>query len=329
MNSGTSALWVALAALGIGPGDEVIVPPMTFAATANTVVLQGGTPVFVDVDPDTLLIDAQLVKAAITPKTKAIAAVDYAGQMCDYEELGTVAKDAGVFLLYDACHALGGSLKGKPCGSWADLTVFSFHPVKPITTGEGGMIVTDRSDLSEKMMQFRNHGIDRDLHHRREKISWEYRITELGVNYRLTDIQCALGISQLEKLDAWIERRNEIALEYDRFFSTMPLAAPLKKKPDLVHAYHLYVVRIDFNRLGMSRRDAFTFLHENGVGVNVHYIPVHLHPYYKNHFNTAKGMCPVAEDAYEQILTVPVFPGMDQDDVRQVCLGFEKLLNQK
>ena len=215
VNSGTAALHAAMYAIGIGPGDEVIVPAMTFAATANSVVYQGGTPVFADVEPQTLLLDPRQVVAKITPRTKAVVAVDYAGQPCDYTALRDIAEKHGVYLIADACHALGGAYQGKPVGSLADLTVFSFHPVKHITTGEGGMVVTAYSELAERMRMFRNHGITSDHRQRDQRGTWYYEMTDLGYNYRLTDLQCALGLSQLQKLAAWLSRRQMIAGCYD------------------------------------------------------------------------------------------------------------------
>lgn len=319
VNSGTAALHAAMYAIDIKPGDEVIVPPITFAATANAVVYQRGIPVFADVDPDTLLIDPKKVEEKITSKTRAVVAVDYAGQMCDYDALREITKKQGIYLIADACHSIGGAYKGSPSGSCADLTVFSFHPVKHITTGEGGMVVTDKKELIQRVKLFRNHGISTDLHERQKKESWYYEIEEPGFNYRLTDFQCALGLSQLKKLKSWIHKRNVIAKEYDQFFKTVDGITPLKKENFNSHAYHIYVVKLDLGFLKQSRQEIFSFLRNEGVGVNVHYIPVHFHPFYKKRFHTAKGLCPIAEDAYERILTIPLFPAMTEQDVNKVC----------
>ena len=319
VNSGTAALHAAMVAVGIKPGDEVIVPPITFAATANAVVYQGGIPIFADVDPDTLLIDPEKVEKKITSKTRAVISVDYAGQMCDYDALRKITKRHGLYLIADACHSIGGAYKGSPSGSCADLTVFSFHPVKHITTGEGGMVVTNEKKFMERVKVFRNHGINMDLHERRKTESWYYEIEELGYNYRLTDFQCALGISQLKKLESRIHKRNLLANQYDRFFEGMDGIAPLKKEAFISHAYHLYVVKLDPGVLKKSRLEIFSFLRNEGIGVNVHYIPVHYHPFYKKTFNTSKGLCPIAEEAYERILTLPLFPAMTEEDVKKVC----------
>ena len=219
VSSGTAALHAAMHALGIGPGDEVIVPPLTFAASANCVLYQGGTPVFADVAGDTLLLDPKEVERRITPRTRAILAVDYAGQPCDYDALRALAGQHKIPLVADSCHALGARYKGVPAGQLADLTVFSFHPVKHITTGEGGMVVGGNAELVERARRFRNHGITNDARQRMEQGSWAYEMVELGFNYRLSDLQCALGCSQMSKLPQWLQRRRELAALYDRSFA--------------------------------------------------------------------------------------------------------------
>jgi len=326
VSSGTAALHAAMYAIGIKPGDEVIVPTMTFAATANCVVFQGGRPVFVDVDAETLLIDPDQVKAKITPRTKAVIAVDYTGQPCDYDALRKIADRHGLTLVTDACHALGATYKGRPVGSLADLNVFSFHPVKHITTGEGGMITTDNPDFAERMRIFRNHGINTDYRQREKQGSWFYEMVDLGYNYRITDIQCALGLSQLNKLPGWVKRRQEIAQKYDAAFAEFPAIRPLKVRADVSHAYHLYVVRFDLKQLRATRAEIFTALRAEGIGVNVHYIPVHLHPFYRERFGTGPGLCPVAEVAYEEIVTLPIFPRMSANDVEDVITAVCKVV---
>ena len=356
VSSGTAALHGAMFAIGIGPGDEVIVPPMTFAATANCVVYQGGIPVFADVEPDTLLIDPQRVEDKITPNTKAIIGVDYAGQPCDWDALREIADRHNLHLVDDGCHALGAEYKGKKVGSVADLTVFSFHPVKHITTGEGGMVVTDDEGYAERMRIFRTHGITRDpkffspqtsdLHPLTSDSSWFYEMVDLGYNYRITEIQCALGLSQLAKLPEFLQRRREIAALYDEALSDIPGIEPLGLRADVLpaaqsarrmaqsedrpspfssgpllsplcslHSYHLYVVRLDPEG---DRSRVFLELTNSGIDVNVHYIPVHLHPYYRNYVGTGLGLCPIAEEAYEQIISLPMFPGMTDEDVEKV-----------
>lgn len=326
VSSGTAALHAVIYALNIRPGDEVIVSPMTFAASANCIVFQGGTPVFADVDAETLLLDPEQVEAKITPRTKAIMAVDYAGQACDYDALGAIADRHNLKVIADACHAVGGSYKGRPVGSLADLSAFSFHPVKHITTGEGGMITTDSAELARRMRIFRNHGITSDHRQREARGSWFYEMVDLGFNYRLTDFQCALGSRQLRRLPAWVAQRQEIAGLYDSAFAAIPEVSPLGVQPGVSHAYHLYVIRLDTERLCADRATIFSSLRSEGIGVNVHYIPVHLHPYYREHFGTRAGMCPLAEAAYEEILSLPIFPRMSDADADDVIAAVNKVI---
>lgn len=309
--NGTAALHAAMFALGIGKGDEVIVTPMTFAASANCILYQGGTPVFADVDAATLLLDPAAAEAAITPRTKAIIAVDYAGQPCDWDRLRAIADKHHLSLVADGCHALGAAYRGRRVGTLADITVFSFHPVKHITTGEGGMAVTNDAALAARMRAFRGHGITSTASQREKSGAWFYEMTELGYNYRITDFQCALGSSQLKKLEGWIKKRNQLAQAYDTALAGSTVI-PLTKRNDIRHAYHLYVVRTP------DRDAAFKRLRAQGIGANVHYVPVHLHPYYQR-LGYKKGLCPVAETAYDEILTLPLWPGMDDADVERVC----------
>jgi len=318
--NGTAALHAAMHALGIGPGDEVIVPPMTFAATANAVLYQGGTPVFADVEADTLLIDPAAVEARITSRTKAVVAVDYAGQSCDYDALRAITDRHGLFLVADACHSLGGSYHGAPCGSQADLSVFSFHPVKPITTGEGGMIVTRDGELARRMRIFRNHGITSDHRQRSLAGAWHYEMVELGYNYRLSDIHCALGLSQLNRLDGFIERRQTIAAGYDAAFAEHPSIRPLAVRPGNSHGYHLYVVRTP------HRDTFFAGLRDRGIHANVHYVPVHLHPYYRQHLGTGEGLCPVAEAAWGEILSLPIFSALSDAEQGRVVTALKEVV---
>lgn len=320
--NGTAALHAAMAALGIGPGDEVIVPAITFVATSNAVVYQGGTPVFVDVDPETLLIDPEDVLRKITPRTKAIAAVDYAGQPCDYAALRAIASEHKLALLADACHALGGAYEGQPVGSQADLSTFSLHPVKPIATGEGGMIVTNNADYAAKMRIFRNHGITTDFRQREKVGAFFYEMTEIGYNYRLSDIHCALGLSQLRKLPGWVRRRQAIAEQYDRAFAGHKSIRPLAKRPGISHGYHLYAVRL---APPLDRAAVFRALRAENIGTNVHYLPVYLHPFYRDRFGLQPGLCPRAEEAYAQLLTLPLFPAMSDADVEYVIAAMERV----
>ena len=295
VSNGTAALHAAMVGAGIGAGDEVIVPAMTFAASANAAVYLDATPVFVDCDPGTLLIDPSAVEKLITKKTKAIVAVDYAGQPCDYAALRAIAEKNRLTLIADACHALGGSFGKKPVGSLADLNTFSFHPVKPLATGEGGMITTDDATMAKTMRRFRNHGITTDHRERQEKGSWYYEMPALGYNYRLTDIQCALGISQMKKVPEWTKKRQTLAKKYDAALAKMQWLTPLAVRSDVSHAYHLYVIQLNLEKLSVDRDVIFRALRAENIGVNVHYIPVHFHPFYRKIFGTKEGLCPITE----------------------------------
>jgi len=297
---------------------------MTFASTANVVLFTGATPRFADVDPHTLLLDPEEVSRAITPRTRAVIGVDYAGQPCDWDSLQKLAREHGLVLIADACHAPGATCRGRPVGSLADLSTFSFHPVKHLTTAEGGMITTDDPALARKMRTFRNHGITSDHRSRQEKGTWEYEMVELGFNYRLSDLQAALGLSQLEHLTNWLERRRAIAARYHEALSALPGVEPLSIRPEVEHAWHLFVVRIDPEQAGVDRDSLFDRLRARGIGVNVHYIPVHLHPYYRERLGTGAGLCPVAEQAYRQILSLPLFPAMSDSDVQEVVEALQE-----
>lgn len=325
MCNGTAALHAAMAALQIGAGDEVIVPVLTFAASANCVLFQGGKPVFVDVDPVTLLIDPAQVEASITSRTKAMVAVDYTGLTCDYDRLKQIAKKFGIALVVDACHSLGGTYKDRPVGSLGDLNIFSFHPVKHITTGEGGMVSTDNANYSLRLRSFRSHGITSDYRQRESTGSWFYEMTALGYNYRLTDIQCALGLSQLKKLPLWIARRRKIASQYLNAFAAVSELTLPNVPQDRGHAWHLFVIRLNLQRLRANRGEVFRALRAENIGVNVHYIPVTWHPYYEQ-LGYRKGQWPVAETAYESLLSLPMWPGMEDEDVQDTIAAVRKVM---
>lgn len=316
LSNGTAALHAAMHAAEIGPGDEVIIPTLTFVATANSVGFQGGTPVFADVDSRTLLLDPVDVEHRITDRTKAIVGVDLAGQPCDYGILEAMARKHDLVLIADACHALGGSVEGRCVGALADMSTFSFHPVKPITTGEGGMVTTDREDWATRMRRFRNHGIDADHNQRERQATWVYEMDHPGFNYRMTDIQCALGISQLQCLDAWTLRRQDIARMYDQAFTGLDWFETPHVRQGVSHAYHLYVIQLNLDTLRVSRAEVFRALRAEGIGVNVHYIPVHTQPYYRNMVPAQD--CPCSLEVYERILTLPLFPTMQDSDVGHV-----------
>jgi perosamine synthetase len=323
-SSGTAALHGTVFALGLGPGDEVIVPALTFAASANAVRFQGATPVFADVDPDTLLLDPRQVEAGLSERTRAVMAVDYAGQPCDYGALRALTEPRGIPVVADACHALGATWLGRKVGSLARMSAFSLHPAKHITTGEGGVVTTDDAELAARLRRFRNHGIATDLRQRERLGTWRYDMVDLGYNYRLSDFQCALGCSQLQKLPAWVERRRAIARRYDAAFAARPTVEPLRVRPDVGHAYHLYVVRLELDRLACDRATVYGALRAENIGVNVHYLPVPWHSYYQR-LGYGKGRWPVAEGAYERILTLPLFPAMTDGDVEDVIAAVAKV----
>lgn len=325
VNSGTAALHSAMHALGIGPGDEVIVPAVTFVATGNAVMFTGARPKIVDVDEKTLLIDPIQVKKALNEHTKAVISVDYAGQPCDYLELNSICKNSSLYLISDSCHALGALYMNKPVAQVCDMACYSFHPAKHITCGEGGAVVTDSDNFAEKILQFRNHGLSADFKARQEKCTWFYEMEDIGYNYRISDIQCALGISQLKKLEGWLKRRREIAYLYDNLIEDICEVTPLKRLENRLHAYHLYVVRLDPN---ISRDKVFKKMRERGIGVNVHYLPLHLHSFYRQKFHTREGENPVAEAAAKQILTLPLYPALTNDDVYHIVRILKNVISE-
>lgn len=325
VNSGTAALHVSAYAAGIKPGDEVIVPAVTFAASANCVLYLGGRPVFADVLPGTINIDSEDVIRKITPLTKAIIPVDYTGQPCEHDALRALADQYNLVVIEDAAHALGAVYRGRKVGTLHELTTFSFHPVKHITTGEGGMVVTDDADLARRMRAFRSHGITTDFRQRAETGSWVYEMVELGYNYRLPDLNCVLGLSQLEKLEGWLARRREIAKRYCAAFADWPAIELLDVLPDTEPAWHLFVIKLNLDRLRVGRKEIFSALRAENIGVNVHYIPVYWHPYYAQ-LGYRRELCPVAEAAYERIISLPIFPAMTDKDVADVITAVEKVI---
>jgi len=325
VNSGTAALHAAVFALGVGPGDEVIVPSLTFVATANCVVFQGATPIFADVDPETLLLDADSAAQLLTTRTRAVIAVDYAGQPCDYDLLQGIFRRQDVSIIADACHALGGFYGSRPVGSVVDLSTFSFHPAKHITTAEGGMVTTDDDGLAQRMRVFRNHGITTDHHERARSGVSSYEMVESGFNYRLSDLQCALGLSQLRRLPQMVERRRAIARRYDAALSDLSGFTPLALRPGVEHSYHLYVVRLSGATIADRRDEIARALRAEGVGTAVHYPPTHLHPFYRERFNLQAGLCPHAEKAANEILSLPMYPAMCDSDVDDVIMALRKV----
>jgi perosamine synthetase len=325
VSNGTAALHAAVFAAGIKPGDEVITTPMTFASTANAVRFQGGTVVFADVRHDSLNIDPASVCKQLTDKTRAIIVVDYAGQPSDLDDIRDIASDRDIVVIEDAAHALGAVYRGRPIGSIAPLTTFSFHPVKQITTCEGGMITTNDATLADLLRRFRNHGITTDARQREQVGSWFYEMTDLGNNYRISDIHCALGRSQLAKLDRWLDRRRKISAKYTAAFAEMPELDVPAVEADRQSAWHLYMIRLNLDRLRVGRDWVFRALRAENIGVNVHYIPVPWHPYYQS-LGYQKGQWPVAEQAYERLITLPLWAGMTDEDVAAVTRAMEKVV---
>lgn len=324
ISNGTSALHAACFAAGIGPGDEVITTPLTFAASANCVLYCGGTPVFADVDPKTYNIDPEDIQRKITDRTKAIIAVHLAGQPCDMDAIHSIAREHGLIVIEDGAHALGSVYKGKKVGSMSDMTTFSFHPVKPITTGEGGMIVTDNEDFYKKMILFRSHGITRDdSMMTRNDGPWFYQQFDLGYNYRITDIQCALGCSQMKKLDRFLARRKEIVAHYNEAFADCDNIITPYQLSDTESGWHLYIVQVK----NCDRRQVFEKMREKGIGVNVHYIPVYMHPYYQEH-GYENVHCANAEEIYSHIISLPLYPGLTSEQQDYVIDTLKRLCEE-
>jgi perosamine synthetase len=327
-SSGTAALHGAAFAAGITVGDEVITTPLTFAASANCVLYQGGTPVFADVRTDTLNVDPEQVSYRITPRTKALLPVDYAGHPADLLPLLEIAERNGLIVIEDACHALGAEYHGRAVGSISHMTVFSFHPVKHLTTGEGGMVTTNNARFADMLQKFRNHGIGSEARERQHSNQWQYEMVLLGFNYRLTDIACALGLTQLKKLDGNLSRRREVARRYNSAFARMAGIVAPHVQEDANPAWHLYPVRLDLAALSTGRGEIFQAFRAENIGVNVHYIPVHLHPYYRERFGYKGGEFLVAEAAYEQLISLPMFHGMSEQDASDVIQAVERVGRQ-
>jgi len=312
VSNGTAALHVACLAAGIKPGDEVITTPITFAASANCVLYCGGTPVFADINPETYNIDPEDIRRKITKNTKAIIAVHFTGQPCEMDEIHAIAKEHNLLVIEDAAHALGADYKGTKIGSMSDMTTFSFHPVKHITTGEGGMIVTNSEALYQRLALFRAHGITRDEKQMTyNEGDWYYQQLELGYNYRITDIQCALGISQMKKLDAFITRRREIVQRYNEAFAGIDEIVTPFQMEGCNNSWHLYVIQVD------RRKEVFDKLRAAGIGVNVHYVPVYKFPYYQNN-GYSNTHCPKAEALYERLISLPIYSSLSPEQQEYV-----------
>lgn len=323
-SNGTAALHGACHAAGIGSGDEVITTPITFAATPNAVLYCGGTPVFSDIDSVTYNINPADIKKKITSKTKAIIPVDFTGQPVDLDKIMSIAKEHDLVVIEDGAHSLGAIYKGRKVGSQADMTMFSFHPVKPITTGEGGIITTNSEEYYEKLRLFRNHGIKK-LSYSLEQGDWYYEMTDLGFNYRMSDLQAALGISQMKKLDRFIERRQEIVTLYNEELASVPGVILPHQLNYTKSGWHLYIIQLDKAVLTKTRKEIFDEMRALNIGVHVHYIPVYWHPYYRK-LGYEKGICPIAEKWYRHALTLPIYPEMTNEDVEDVVFALRETL---
>jgi UDP-4-amino-4,6-dideoxy-N-acetyl-beta-L-altrosamine transaminase len=325
VNSGTSALDIAVQCLELPKGSEIITTPLTFVADSNAIIYNNLVPVFADIKGNTFNINPEDIRKKITEKTRAILYVDYAGQPCEIKEIKEIAEEHNLFLIEDACHALGAEYHGKRVGNFADVTVFSFHPVKHITTGEGGMVVTNNENLHKKICMLRNHGIDKSTMERfGEKASYVYDMKLLGRNYRMTDFQAALGISQLKKLESFIKRRQEIAKIYNEEFEDTPEITTPFVKPHVRHVWHIYTPL-----LNSIERDAFfERMRAKEIGVNVHYIPIYKHSFYKKNFSIDEKNFPVTEDVFRRIITLPIFPKMTNENIETVITSVKETINE-
>jgi len=329
VNSCTAALHLALEAVGIEEGDEVIVPTMTFTATAEVVLYFKARPVLVDCRPDTLNIDPDRIERAITAKTKAIIPVHFAGQPCDMEPIQKIARTRGLTVIEDAAHALPASYQGKKVGTIGDITCFSFYATKTITTGEGGMATTDNSEWADRMRMMSLHGISHDAWKRYTKEgSWYYEVLRPGFKYNLTDIGAAIGIEQLKKCTAFRDSRGRIARVYDEAFADMPEVQTPVSRSNVEHAWHLYVIQLNLERLRITRNEFIEALREEGIGTSVHFIPLHLHPYYRGNFGYEPADFPQASAAFDRIVSLPIYPKMTEMDVENVVKAVKKIVER-
>ena len=328
VSNGTAALHCACMAAGIGPGDQVITTPLTFAASANCVLYCGAAPVFADIDPETYNIAPESIRAHITEKTKAVIAVDFTGQAVRHKEIRAICEEFQLVFIEDAAHAIATKYKGKQVGSLADLTTFSFHPVKTITGGEGGAVLTNSEAFYQKLMLARTHGITREegqMEHPIQEGPWWYEQVTLGYNYRLTDFQAALIVSQMKKLDRFAARRKEIAERYNEAFSEIPELTLQREIPESDTCRHLYMIRLKLENLKCSRREFFDAMGEENVQCQIHYIPVYWFPYYQR-LGYEKGLCPNAEEVYQGIISIPLYPAMTEQDVKDVIHAVKKVV---
>lgn len=329
VSSCTAGLHLALVAGGIGPGDEVITAPLTFCSTANVIVHQGAVPVLADVQADTYNIDPEELRKRISSRTKAIIPVHFAGHPCEMEGIKAIAEENGLLVIEDAAHAMGAKYKDRMIGTVSEVTVFSFYATKNLTTGEGGMITTEDDELAERMRVLRLHGISTDAWKRYSaQGSWYYEVVFPGYKYNMTDVQAALGIHQLAKQERFLEVRQRYADTYDAAFEDLPEIVPPCVKEYVRHSWHLYVIRLELERLTIDRGQFIEALRKENIGTSVHFIPLHLHPYYKERYGFEKGDFPVAERIYEGIVTLPLYPKMSMEDVEDVITAVRKVIKE-
>jgi dTDP-4-amino-4,6-dideoxygalactose transaminase len=323
VNSGTSALDIAVQSLELPTGSQVITTPFTFAATSNALLYNSLIPVYADITKDTRNIDPVDIRKKITKKTRAIIFVDYAGQPGDITELREICNENNLFMIEDACHALGAQYRGKKIGSLADMTIFSFHPVKLITTGEGGMVTTNNSSRADTLRLLRSHGIDKTAHQLSETgAPWAYDMVTLGRNYRMTDIQAALGISQVKKIDSFVQKRTHLSRLYQELLEDIPhIEVPITRE-DMTHAWHIYTILLS----GVKRDAVFSYLKSHNIGVNLHYIPTYHFSYYQKNHPQNPSMFPVTEDVFKRILTLPLYPELQEEDLQFVVETLKKAI---
>lgn len=336
--NGTAALHLTGLALGWQTGDIVLTSPITFLATANCIVYAGATPDFVDIDPLTYIIDPNLVEDKVKTyqsrgkKIKAVIGVDYAGHPCGWKALREIADTYDLQLVNDNCHAMGASYFGDKqyAVEYADVVTQSYHPVKHITTGEGGAVLTNNPEIDDKVRRLRNHGMTKDPNQMENNDGpWYYEMHEVGYNYRITDFQCALGSSQLEKLDRFVHERREIAKRYDESFSGIDILTIPKTNSSIDHAYHLYPLQIDFEKLSLTKPDFFQKIKQEGINLQVHYIPVHLQPFYNRNYGFTSGYCTIAENFYDQVVSIPLYPSLTDAEVKKVVKDITSFAESK
>ena len=329
VSNGTAALHIACIAAGVGPGDEVITTPITFAASANCAVYCGATPIFADINPETYNIDPESIRAHITSKTKAVVAVDFTGQAVEVEKIRAICDEFNLVFIEDAAHSIGTTYNGKPVGSLADMTCFSFHPVKTVTSGEGGAVTTNHKEFYEKLVLAHTHGITHEVEQMEEKNPegiWYYEMIQIGYNYRMTDFQAALLLSQLDKLKKFSDRRKEIVKKYDEAFSKLPQLFVQKTIPQSDTTRHLYIIQLKLEQLNCTRREFFDAMSAENVQCQIHYVPVYWFPFYQ-HKGYVKGLCPKAEEMYKGIMSIPLYPALTDADVDDVIHAVTKIVS--